>query len=163
ISGKPGPTLVVNAPKAIRGDTITGSAFAAGTLSGNIYDVSIEGRAAGDRVNVRGNSARSFKSEFVWTDARTPQAKLIVGLDADSLNWTGFEFDTLKLRLTYASPGGHVELGLVEDQRRQYSATGDYTFFPDRRQLRLTDVHLQFDTVQWRLVRPSLIAWGPPG
>jgi translocation and assembly module TamB len=163
ISGKPGPRLVVNAPKTIPGDTITGSAYAAGTLSGNVFDFSIEGRAAGDRVNVRGNFARSFKSEFVWSDARTPQAKLVVGLDADSLNLTGFQFDTLKLRLTYASPGGHVEVGVVEDQRRQYSAKGDYTFFPDRKQLRLTDMRFQFDTVQWTLVRPSLIAWGQPG
>ena len=163
ISGRPGPKLVVNAPTPVAADTITGSAYAAGALTGNIRGFTLEGRAAGDRVDVRGNYARSIKSQFVWRDARTPNASLVVGVDADSLSLMGFAFDTMNVRLTYRSPGGHVEVAVVEDQHRQYSAKGDYTFFPDRRQLRLADMRFQFDTAQWMLVRPSLIAWGAPG
>ncbi len=163
INGKPGPTLVVHAPKPIAADTISGSAFAAGTLSGNLYDFNLEGRAGGTHVNVRGNYARAFKSEFAWRDARTPDAKLVVGLDADSLSLMGFGFDTLNVRLTYHTPGGHVEVGVVEDQHRRYSAKGDYALYPDRKQLRLADMHFQFDTASWTLVRPALIAWGGPG
>src|SRR5262249_42118322 len=106
ISGRPAPKLAVKpAPRPVPGDTISGSAYAAGTLTGNIYQFTLEGRAAGDRVNVRGNYARAFKSQFVWRDARTPDASLTVGLDADSVSVMGFAFDTVNVRLTYHTPG----------------------------------------------------------
>jgi translocation and assembly module TamB len=164
ISGRPAPKLAVKPPpKPVPADTISGSAFAAGTVTGNIYQFTVEGRAAGDRVNVRGNYARSFKSQFVWRDARTPEVSVAVGFDADSVSVMGFAFDTVNVRLTYRTPGGRIEVAAIEDQHRQYSAKGDYAFFPDRKQIRLADMRFQFDTAQWTLVRPSLIAWGGPG
>src|SRR5262249_23571942 len=96
-------------------------------------------------------------------NVRTPNASLAASIDADSLSLMGFAFDTANVRLTYRSSAGHVEVALVEGQRRHYSAKGDYALFPDRRQLRLADMRFRFDTISWSLVRPSLIAWGDAG
>ncbi len=163
ISGQPPPRLVVSPPKPVAGDTITGSAYVAGTLSGNLYDFTLQGRAGGTHVDIRGNYARTFKSEFVWRNARTPNATLAVGLDADSLSVMGFAFDSLMARVTYRSPGGHLELGVIEDQQRRYSANGDYALYAAQKQVKLTDMKFQFDTVAWTLMRPSLVTWGGPG
>ena len=140
-----------------------GAAFVAGTMRGNLYDFTLEGRAGGTHVDIRGNYARTFKSEFVWRNARTPNASLAVGVDADSLSVMGFAFDSLVGRLTYRTPGGHVELGIIEDQHRRYSAKGDYALYAAQKELRLADMKFQFDTVTWTLMRPSLVTWGGPG
>ena len=163
ISGRPGPGLVVNAPKPVPRDTVSGSLFARGTLSGNLYDFDLRGRAAGKDVVARGNSIGAFRSEYAWTNARTPQAKLAIGVDADSVSAMGFAFETASTRLTYASPGGHVEVLVMQDSSRQYVARGDYALYPDRRELRLADMTFRFDTAYWSMPHPSLITWGGPG
>ena len=163
ISGVPPPKLVVNAPKPVPADTVSGSAYAAGTLTGNIHDFDLRGRAGGENVVVRGNYARRFRSEFAWRNARAATSTLAVGLDADSLSIRGFAFDTLHARLTHAPPGGHVEVAVVEDQHRQYSAAGDYALYRDRKELRIADMRFRFDTAYWSMRRPSTIEWGGPG
>lgn len=163
ITGRPGPGLVVNAPKPVPADTIAGKLFAAGTLHGNIHDFDLRGRAAGEQIVARGNFIGRFKSEYAWTNARTPQAKLAIGLDADSVSAMGFAFDTASVRLTYGSPGGHVELLVTQDRTRQYSARGDYALYSDRRELRLADMTFRFDTTYWSMPHPSLVTWGGPG
>ena len=85
-------------------------AYAEGTLSGNIYEFDLRGRAAGAKVVARGNFVRRFASEYAWMNARTPQAKVAIGVDADSVSAMGFAFDTVNVRATYSSAGGHVEL-----------------------------------------------------
>jgi translocation and assembly module TamB len=164
ITGAPGPKLNVPvAQQPVRTDTISGSLLAEGTLRGNIYDFDLRGRAAGQNVVARGNFVRSFRSDYAWTHARTPQSKLAVGIDADSVSAMGFAFDSLSARLTYASPGGHVEVAVIQDKNRQYGATGDYALYPDRRELRLADMTFRFDTAYWTMTRPSEIRWGGAG
>ena len=162
-TGAPGPKLAVNAPNPVARDTMSGALFAAGTLRGNIYDFDLRGRAGGENVLVRGNFAKSFRSEYAWTDARTPKAKLAVGLDADNLSAMGFAFDTASARLTYESPGGHVEVALTQGDNRHYGAKGDYALYTDRRELHLADMTFRFDTAYWSMPRPSLVQWGGPG
>ncbi len=164
LTGAPGPILNVPvAQQPVRTDTLSGSLLAAGTLRGNIYDFDLRGRAAGEKIVARGNFVRSFKSEYAWTNARTPQAKLAVGLDADSVSAMGFAFDSVSARLTYASPGGHADIALIQDKNRQYAATGDYALYPDRRELRLANMSFRFDTAYWSMTRPSAVTWGGPG
>jgi translocation and assembly module TamB len=163
MSGEPGPRLVVNAPRPVPADTISGKLNAAGRIRGNLYDFDIVGRAAGEQVVVRGNSIESFRSEYAWTHARTPESKLAVGLDAGGVSAMGFAFDTVNARVTYASPGGHVELAVTQGDHRQYGANGDYELYPDRKVLRLASMRFQFDTAYWALTRPSTVQWGGPG
>jgi translocation and assembly module TamB len=163
ISGAPPPRLVVSQPKAVPADTISGTLHAAGKLTGNIYDFSLRGRAAGQNVVARGNFVKAFQSEYAWTNARTPQSKLAVGIDADSVSAMGFAFDSVTARVTYASPGGHVEVAVTQNNRRAYGATGDYQLFPDRKVLRLANMTFQFDTAYWSMPHPSTLQWGGPG
>jgi hypothetical protein len=164
LTGAPGPRLSVPvARQPVRTDTLSGSLIAAGTLRGNIYDFDLRGRAAGEKVVARGNFVRAFRGEYAWTHARTANAKLAVAVDADSVSAMGFAFDSLSARLTYASPGGHVDLTVLQDKNRQYAANGDYALFPDRRELRLENMKFRFDTAYWTMTRPSAVTWGGPG
>ena len=163
INGRPAPQLVIVAPKPVPADTMSGKLYAAGTVRGNLYDFTLRGRAAGENVVARGNFIRRFRSEYAWVGARTPHAKLAVGLDADNLTAMGFAFDTLSARVTYASPGGHIELAVNEGNNRQYGAKGDYAFNPDRKEIKLADMAFRFDTAYWSMPRPGLIQWGGPG
>ena len=102
ITGRPGPKLVVAAPKPVARDTMSGTLIAAGTLRGNVYDFDLRGRAGGENIVVRGNSVRRLQSEYAWTHARTPQANLAVGVDAGGVTAMGFAFDTANARGSYA-------------------------------------------------------------
>lgn len=163
ISGRPGPRLQVRAPKPVSVDTLAGSFYAAGTLTGNIYDFGLRGRAGGENIVARGNIVRRFQSEYAWIDARTPKSKLAVAVDADSVSAMGFEFDTVMARVTYSAPRGSVEVAVIQDEHRQYRAKGDFALLADRKELRLVDMTLRFDTTYWSMPRPSTIQWGGPG
>lgn len=163
INGTPPPRLVVKAPAPVPADTMAGVVHAAGRLSGNLYDFSLRGRAAGENVVARGNFVRAFQSEYVWTNARTPASKLAVGLDASGVSAMGFAFDTVSARVTYASPGGHIELAVTQGNKRAYGANGDYALYTDRKELRLANMTFQFDTAFWSMPHASSIQWGGPG
>jgi translocation and assembly module TamB len=163
ITGAPPPTLAVNEPKAVPSDTLAGHVRAAGRVRGNLYDFDLRGRAAGEKVVVRGNAVDAFRSEYAWTNARTDRAKLFVALDADNVSTMGFAFDTVGARVTYAESGGHAEVLISQGEKRQYGAVGDYELNADSRVLRLTNLRLQFDTAYWALAHPSTIQWGGPG
>jgi translocation and assembly module TamB len=111
----------------------------------------------------RGNAIRAFKSDYAWSRARTPQSKLSVGVDADDVSAMGFAFDTVNVRVTYASSGGHVELAITQGNVRQYGLTGDYDFDRNRKELRLADLRFRLDTALWTMPHPSAIRWGGPG
>jgi translocation and assembly module TamB len=163
ISGRPGPTLVVATPAPVPRDTMSGALIAAGTLRGNVYDFDLRGRAGGSNIVVRGNAARLFQSEYAWTHARSPQAKLAVGVDAGGVSVMGFAFDTANVRATYASPGGHVEVVVEQARSRQYAAKGDYALYADRKELRLANMTFRFDTAYWSMPHESMLQWGGPG
>lgn len=163
ISGRPGPRLNVRVPRTVPVDTLSGTLYAAGVLSGNIYNFDLRGRAGGENIVARGNLVRRFQSEYAWNEARTPQSKLVVALDADSVSAMGFQFDTVMARLTYTAPTGSVQVAVIQDQHRHYRAEGDFALAPERKEVRLTDVTLLFDTTTWSMPRPSLVQWGGPG
>lgn len=163
ISGAPAPRLVVHAPKAVPRSAFSGSIRAKGTLVGNIYDFDLQGRAAGKHVAVRGNYIGSFKSEFLWKNARTSASDFAVGLDADSVAVAGFWFDVVNGRLSYQKPNGHVEVAIQQGADRDYGLRGDFTLNPDRNLLRIADMTLRFDTAYWSAPHPSLVQWGGRG
>lgn len=163
INGRPGPQLNVRLPRSVAVDTLSGTFYAAGTLSGNVHDFNLRGRAGGENIVARGNVVRRFQSEYAWNEARSPQAKLAVAIDADSVSAMGFEFETMMARLSYTAPGGSVQVAVNQDQHRRYSAKGDFALYPDRKELRLATMTLQFDTTFWSMPRSSLVQWGALG
>src|SRR5439155_13763071 len=86
LTGRPGPKLVVNAPKPVPADTVSGAVFARGTLHGNLYDFDLRGRAGGQNVVARGNAVHAFAAMYDWTNVRTPRSKLVLAVDADSVS-----------------------------------------------------------------------------
>ncbi len=164
VTGRPGPTLAkVARPTPVRRDTLAGAVYAAGTVRGNIYDFDLRGRAGGENVVARGNFVRRFQTEYAWTNARTANSKLALAVDADSLSAMGFQFDSIGARLTYTKPNGHIEVLVQQDRQRDYGLKGDFAINMDSRQLRIADMSLRFDTVQWSAPHPALVQWGGPG
>ena len=163
INGRAGPKLAANVPKPVPADTLSGAVTAAGTITGNITDFDLRGRAAGENIVARGNAAQAFKSDYSWTHARTPQSKLALAVDADNVSAMGFAFDTVNARLTYASPGGHVEVAISQGNVKQYGLTGDYDFSRDRKELRLADMRFRLDTALWTMTHSGAIRWGGLG
>jgi translocation and assembly module TamB len=162
-TGRPAPKLVVDLPSPVPADTLMGTVKAAGTLTGNIEDFSLNGTASGDQIIARGNSIRSFNSYYRWDNARTPAAKLAIGLEASAVSAMGFALDTVSLRGTYAPAGGRLELAVGQGNSRQLSAFGDYVLNTDRKELRLSSFRFQFDTSLWMTPHSAAIRWGGPG
>src|SRR6185369_14728945 len=106
ITGAAPPRLVVDTPRAVPRGRLDGSVYLAGIARGNIQTFDVRGRATGDSVVAFGNSLRHFKSEYAWTNARTPQSNVALGLQADSVSTAGFAFDSVDVRLGYHSPNG---------------------------------------------------------
>jgi translocation and assembly module TamB len=134
-----------------------------GIVSGNLYDFDLRGRAGGENVALRGHFVRRFTSEYAWTNARTPAAKLAVGLDADSLMVGGFALDAVKGRVSYDRPGGHIDVAVMQDSLRDYQLNADYVLATARNELRVGNLRLRLDTALWASPRPSVINWGGPG
>jgi translocation and assembly module TamB len=162
-TGRPGPTLNVDLPSSVPADTLMGTVKAAGTLTGNIEAFSLNGTATGDHIIARGNSIRAFDSYYRWENARTPTAKLSVGLEAGTVSAMGFALDTVSVRGTYAPAGGHVELAVGQGKSRQLSAMGDYVLNTGRQELRLASLRFQFDTSLWMAPHATAVRWGGPG
>ena len=157
------PRLQVNMPRSIRRDSVGGTLNAAGVISGNLYDFDLQGRAAGENIAARGNFVHRFKSEYVWTGARTPKATLAIGLDADSVMAAGFALDTVDARLSYKNSAGRVEILVRQDEHREYGLSGDYVLAPARNEVRLNSLRMQLDTSLWVAPHPATIRWGGPG
>jgi len=163
-TGRAAPRLAtVRKPAPVRRDTIGGSLLAAGTLRGNIYEFDVRGRAAGENVVARGSFVRRLRSEYAWNGARTPKAALAVAVDADSVSALGFQFDSVAVRLSYKQPGGHIEVLVRQDRERDYGLKGDFAINVDSKQLRIAEMTLRFDTVQWRSPHPAMVESGGPG
>jgi translocation and assembly module TamB len=163
MTGAPGPKLVVNTPKAVPADTLSGSLRTTGHIRGNLDNFDIQGHADGKQVVFRGNSVDQFATEYRWMNARTPQSNLYVAADARGVSVMGFAFDTVNARVSYATPGGHVNVAVTQSGNRHYGAEGDYELYPDRKVLRLANMRFQLDTALWTLTHPSSVQWGGPG
>jgi translocation and assembly module TamB len=164
VTGKAPPRLTVkNMPRSVRRDTVGGTAYASGVISGNLFNFDLRGRAAGENVALRGHFVRRFSSQYAWTNARTATSQLALGLDADSLMVAGFALDEVHGTLSYRKPGGHIELAIVQDSVRDYGLKADYALASERNELRVGNLRLRLDTAVWASPRPSTINWGGPG
>ncbi|MFN2566160.1 MAG: translocation/assembly module TamB domain-containing protein [Gemmatimonadaceae bacterium] len=163
ITGAPPPRLVVDTPRVVPRDTIAGSLYASGVLRGNIRNFDLRGRAAGEGLIFRGHAARSFRTEYAWTDARTRNSTMAVAFQGDSVSVAGFHFDTLDARLSYQAPRGRVELLARQGPRRDYALRGNFVLHDQHNELHVSDVTLRFDTTRWTMPRPAAIRWGRRG
>jgi translocation and assembly module TamB len=164
ITGKaPAPRAVVDTPRVVNRRELSGSLRADGVLTGNIRDFGSTGTASGENVVALGNTVQSFRADYSWINARTPQSRLTVNANATRLVAAGFDLDSVQLKVSYQKPAGTIALVVHQDTRDVYSANADYTLNKARNELRLNNLRLQFDTTVWASTHPSGIHWGTAG
>jgi hypothetical protein len=161
-TGRALPKMVVDTPRSLARSVLSGKVYAAGTLRGNIKTFDLRGRLSADNVIARGNSARTLRSEYAWTNARTPSSTIVVALEGAQITVKGFAFDTLQGRLAYHSPTGEIQLAVRQGDERDYSAKGTFVIGP-KREIRINDLALRMDTTIWRLAHAAVIHSHPAG
>ncbi len=164
VSGRaPAPRAAVDTPRVINQNELSGSLRADGVLTGNIKDFGATGTASGKNIVALGNSAQTFRADYSWTQARTPQSRLTVNADATKLMTAGFDLDSVHLKVSYQKPHGTLDVVVHQNTNDVYSANADYTLDKTRNELRLNNLKLQFDTSVWASTHASGLHWGPSG
>ncbi|HEU4995636.1 MAG TPA: translocation/assembly module TamB domain-containing protein [Gemmatimonadaceae bacterium] len=163
-TGRAMPKIPVDTPRSIARSVLSGTLFASGTLHGNVKNFDLRGRLTADDLVARGNSARSLRAEYSWTNARTPNSTIAVAAEGREISIKGFLFDTLEARVAYRRPTarGEFQLAVRQGTERDYSTRGTFVF-DSKREVRLTALTLRSDTVVWKLARDAVIKWNPSG
>ena len=129
-------------------------------MSGNIYEFDLRGRANGENIVARGKFVRRFESEYAWMNARTPQAKLAIGVDADSVSAMGFAFDTVNARVTY-TPRADTSKPRRRGEEPRVQREGRLRAVPESQgSCAWRIMTFRFDTAFWSMPRPASIRWG---
>ena len=161
-TGRPMPRIPVNMPPAIARSALSGSVYAAGTLRGNVRDFDIRGRLSADDLVARGNSAKTLRAEYAWTNVRTRASHIAVGLEGSAITFKGFAFDTLEGRLGYSRPNGELQLAVRQGNERDYSVHGTFVV-GSKREVKVNDLALRMDTTTWSLAHPAIVHWHAAG
>lgn len=163
VTGMQLPRTVVDTPKSVRKNELSGSVRADGVATGNITDFSAKGTASGSNVVARGNTVGSFTADYDWINARTPQSQVRVNAQARSVRAAGFELDSVGAKLTYHKPNGTVQIVVNQDNALTYSADAAFTLDKIRNSLTLNTLKLQFDTSVWASTGVASLHWGQAG
>ena len=164
VTGQPAPRLVVDTPTTIRRDVIAGRVRLAGNIKGGLQRFDVRARLAGEDMSVAGNTAHAARADIAWTNARTPQSTIAVGVQLDAATAGGFALDSIDARASYTPRRtGLVSVALFQDHIHRYAIAGDYALHVDHNEVHLADVALQFDTSLWHGTKPATIRWGAQG
>ncbi|HUQ20964.1 MAG TPA: translocation/assembly module TamB domain-containing protein, partial [Gemmatimonadaceae bacterium] len=164
VGGKPpAPAAAVDTPRVVPRTQLSGSLRADGVATGNIHDFGATGTASGDNIVALGNTAQHVKADYTWTNALTPQSRVIINANATKVSAAGFDLDSVGLKVNYQKPLGTLALVVHQDTKNTYAANADYVLNKDRNELRLSNLKLQFDTTVWASMHPSAVHWGPAG
>jgi autotransporter translocation and assembly factor TamB len=163
VTGLPLPRTVVDTPKAVRKNELSGSVRADGVATGSITNFSAKGTASGSNIVARGNTVGSFTADYDWINARTPQSQVTVNAQAKSVRAAGFVLDSVGGKLTYHKPNGTIQLVVNQDNARTYSADAAFTLDKIRNTLTLNTLKLQFDTSVWASTGVAAVHWGQAG
>ena len=164
VTGKPPmPRAAVDTPRVVKRAELSGSFRADGIATGNIHDFGATGTASGQNIVALGNTVEAFRADYSWTNALTPQSRVIVNANASELVTAGFDLDSVALKVNYQKPLGTLALEVHQDTQNDYAANANFVLNRDRNELRLNDVRLRFDTTLWTSTHPAGIHWGPRG
>lgn len=163
VTGAPAPKLVVSAPPAISHDSIRGSLYTAGTISGGLSRFDVRGRLGAEGVVARGMAVGNGRAEYALTNVRTPAMAIVGAAQVDSVSVAGFWLDSADVRVAHQSDSGTLAVEIFQANDRSYAAAARYLLHPDHNELHLENLALRFDTTSWRATRASEIEWGPRG
>jgi autotransporter translocation and assembly factor TamB len=163
VTGLALPRTVVDTPKSVRKNELSGSVRADGVATGNITDFSAKGTASGSNIVARGNTVGSFTADYDWINARTLQSQFKVNAEARTVRAAGFAIDSVGAKVTYNKPNGTVQLVVNQDNDLTFSADAAFTLDKIRNTLTLNTLKLQFDTTVWASTSPAAVHWGQAG
>lgn len=162
-TGAPAPVLHVDSVRAIARDSLAGSIYTAGVVTGGLDGFDVHGRLAARTVVARGNSVNRARVIYAWEGARTPASAMIAGINLDTVVAGGFSLDSVEVRAAYRKPGGTVELAIFQDTAASYSVRTDFALHTGHNELHINDLALRFDTTRWVAARPATVRWGTNG
>ena len=163
VTGRTLPPVVVDTPRVVPNNILSGTVRADGVATGNIRNFGLRGTASGQDVIARGNTVKSFTADYEWLNARTPSSSVKVNAVASSVVAAGFEMDSVTAKIGYQKPRGTADITIRQDNERNYSINADYLLNKDRNEVRLNNLALQFDTTLWKSTQASTIHWGAKG
>jgi translocation and assembly module TamB len=162
-TGRGLPKLVVDTPRVVRREQLSGSLRAEGVVTGNVHTFGMHGSASATNVVALGNVIGRGTATYAWTSALTPSSNLDVDAHLENVQAGGFEMDTVAARLTYTRPTGSAVVKIRQNAGQKYAANADFTLDRVRNELRLNDMSLQFDTTAWVSQRATTVHWGSEG
>ena len=162
-TGAPPPKLHLDSVSAVPRDSLAGSFFTEGNVSGWTGGFRVRGRLGVEKLVASGNVVRKGEGEYAVVDGGTPALAVAAGLSLDSVQAAGFALDSVEARASWRKPGGTVDVAVYQDSGTSYRAQSDYLLETDRDELKLRDVSLRLGSRRWRLREPSTISWGKSG
>ncbi|HEX6695127.1 MAG TPA: hypothetical protein VF035_10555, partial [Longimicrobiales bacterium] len=163
----PPPTLDVDSLRPIPRDTIAGSVRAEGTLTGNIKRFDAEGTATLRDVLYRGNAVQSGDVAYKVTNAPTQQLGITLNADLDGVVAGGFAFDSATVdvdnRGGWKQGTGTADIAVFQDNDRDYRLSSEFVLALDRREVRLNELVMRFDSTVWESTRPGAVSWAASG
>ena len=167
-TGEPAPaTLALDTLEAIRGDSVAGALRAEGVLAGNIERFTASGTAEMEDVVFRGNAVGTGRIGYQVT--RVPARPLSAEVSAElrEVRAGGFAFDSVRAELEHAgglgAGEGRVDVALYQDRERDYRLNSEFTLALDRKEVRIRDLTMRFDSTVWEEVRPGRVSWAAAG
>ncbi|HEX6059019.1 MAG TPA: translocation/assembly module TamB domain-containing protein, partial [Gemmatimonadaceae bacterium] len=162
-TGAPPPSAQVDTPLVVRRDSIAGSLYTVGRVTGGLDGFDMTGRLAAENLLYGGNAVDAARVEYAWLGARTRASRIVAAADFDSLFAAGFALDSAAVRLAYARGDGTVALLVNQDEGVQYALNADFALRTEANELRLNRMNLRFDERTWASTGPGAIRWGPRG
>lgn len=138
-----------------------------GTVSGGLRRVDARGEVRGEDLVGAGVRIERLTADVQGEDLRGERPELAADLRADSLSVAGMAYERLEARVAHAGSaadgGGSAALALVQDPDRDYRARVGYALEADAREVRVEELSLRFDTVQWASTAPGTVRWAGTG
>lgn len=151
----------------MRRDTVGGSLYAEGTLTGNIKRFDARGTAKAHNLTVGANHVGAGAASYTVTGFGSPDAAVHVEVAGDTVHVDGFVFDSARAKLDYTGVRnrgrGTVDVAMYQDLQRDYAVRSDFDVALDRKQAVLQTLTLRFDTTRWESTRQANIGWGKAG
>lgn len=159
----PARPLPADSAPSIPRDTLAGSLRAAGRLAGTIQDLSVQGTVDVRDLLARGQAVSRARATLDWRHLLTDTAFLQLSASVDSARVGGFALDSVSVEAGHRPTGGTAQVAIYQNSARDYSARADYALFADRKEVRVRDLRLRFDTTLWTTAHPGGVRWGQPG
>lgn len=164
----PEPNLVVDSVQPLKVDSVAGSVKAQGTLTGNIKRFGAIGTATLKEVLFRGNQVQSGNVAYKIANApSTTEMDANIQANLAGVRAGGFGFDSARVAVNnrggVREGNGDFDLAIFQDPGREYRVKSDFVLALDRKELKLADLLLRFDSTVWRGTRAGAVSWASSG